>query len=275
MSTYQSVTVSENTSEENISLEQQAAMQEEAAKQRGQTLKSSPSDGKQEVEDIVNEEETTERPEWLDEKFESPEDLAKAYKELQQKQSKKENPKDEDQTEGEETTEQNNTNTSEAIQKATQEFMETGKLSDKAFIELDKAGLPREFVEAYMQGQEAISTASALEIQESIGGNANYTAMSEWAGENLADGDLDAYNAIVERGTVEQARVAVKGMYAQFLAAGGKAPNLNQGSTSAGGGPRPFGSAAQMVEAMSDTRYANDPAYRDQVEKRIAVSNAF
>lgn len=275
MSTYQSVSVSENTSEENISLEQQAAMQEEAAKQRGQTLESSPSDGKQEVEDIVNEEETTERPEWLDEKFESPEDLAKAYKELQQKQSKKENPKDEDQTEGEETTEQNNTNTSEAIQKATQEFMETGKLSDKAFIELDKAGLPREFVEAYMQGQEAISTASALEIQESIGGNANYTAMSEWAGENLADGDLDAYNAIVERGTVEQARVAVKGMYAQFLAAGGKAPNLNQGSTSAGGGPRPFGSAAQMVEAMSDKRYANDPAYRDQVEKRIAVSNAF
>lgn len=275
MSTYQSVTVSENTSEENISLEQQAAMQEEAAKQRGQTLESSPSDGKQEVEDIVNEEETTERPEWLDEKFESPEDLAKAYNELQQKQSKKENPKDEDQTEGEETTEQNNTNTSAAIQKATQEFMETGKLSDKAFIELDKAGLPREFVEAYMQGQEAISTASALEIQESIGGNANYTAMSEWAGENLTDADLDAYNAIVERGTVEQARVAVKGMYAQFLAAGGKAPTLNQGSTSAAGGPRPFGSAAQMVEAMSDRRYSNDPAYRDQVEKRIAVSNAF
>ena len=155
------------------------------------------------------------------------------------------------------------------------EFAENGKLSDKAFVELDKAGIPREFVEAYIQGQEAISTASALEIQESIGGNANYAAMSEWAGENLADGDLQAYNAIVEKGTVEQARVAVKGMYAQFLAAGGKAPNLAQGATSGAAGAKAFGSAASMVEAMQDPRYKNDPAYREQIEKRIAVSNAF
>ena len=269
MSTYQSVTVSENTNEENISLEKQAAMQEEAAKQRGQTIESSADEGKQEVE------ETSERPEWLDEKFESPEDLAKAYKELQQKQSQKETTKDEDQTEGEETTEPTQTNTSNVVQKATEEFAETGKLSDKAFVELEKAGIPRQFVEAYIQGQEAISTASALEIQESIGGNANYSAMSEWAGENLSDGDLEAYNAIVERGTVEQARVAVKGMYAQFLAAGGKAPNLAQGATSGAAGPKAFGSAAAMVEAMQDPRYKNDPAYREQVEKRIAVSNAF
>jgi hypothetical protein len=269
MANYQSVTVSENTNEENISLEKQAAMQEEAAQQRGQTLKSSADEGTQEVE------ETSERPEWLDEKFESPEDLAKAYNELQQKQSKKETPKDEDQTEGEETPEPDKPSTNSAVQKATEEFTETGKLSDKAFIELDKAGIPREMVEAYIQGQEAVSVASALEIQESIGGNANYAAMSEWAGENLADGDLQAYNDIVERGTVEQARVAVKGMYAQFLAAGGKAPNLAQGATSGVAGAKAFGSAASMVEAMQDPRYKSDPAYREQIEKRIAVSNAF
>ena len=80
MANYQSVTVSENTNEENISLEKQAAMQDEAAQQRGQTLESSADEGTQEVE------ETSERPEWLDEKFESPEDLAKAYNELQQNQ---------------------------------------------------------------------------------------------------------------------------------------------------------------------------------------------
>lgn len=268
MANYQSVTVSENTNEENISLEKQAAMQEEAAQQRGQTIESSADEVKQEVE------ETSERPEWLDEKFESPEDLAKAYKELQQKQSKKETPKDE-KKEDESTEEPVNTSTNQAVQKATEEFTETGKLSDKAFIELDKAGIPREMVEQYIQGQQAISTASALEIQESIGGNANYSAMSEWAGENLADGDLQAYNAIVERGTVEQARVAVKGMYAQFLAAGGKAPNLAQGATSGAAGAKAFGSAASMVEAMQDPRYKSDPAYREQVEKRIAVSNAF
>lgn len=269
MGNYQAVTVSENTTEENISLEKQAAMQEEAAKQRGQTLESGADEGKQEVK------ETSERPEWLDEKFQSPEELAKAYQELQQKQSKKEAPKDEATEEVEKEDAPAPSKASDAIQKATEEFTKNGKLSDKAFIELDKAGIPRELVESYINGQEAISTAAALEIQESIGGNANYAAMSEWAGENLADADLEAYNAIVERGSVEQARVAVKGMYAQFLAAGGKAPNLNQGSTSGAGGTKPFGSAASMVEAMQDPRYKNDPAYREQIQKRIAVSNAF
>ena len=265
MANYQSVTVSENTNEENISLEKQAAMQEEAANQRGQSLESDPSEGKHEVE------ETSERPEWLDEKFESPEDLAKAYNELQKKQSTKEGSSEEQ----EQNTEEDTPPSNNAITESTTEFTETGRLSDETFLNLEKAGIPREFVEAYIQGQEAISTASAIEIQNSIGGTENYAAMSEWAGENLADEDLQAYNDIVERGTVEQARVAVKGMYAQFLSQGGKAPNLAQGSTSGEGGAKAFGSAAAMVEAMQDPRYKNDPAYRGQVEKRIAVSNAF
>lgn len=269
MANYQSVTVSENSNEENISLEKQAAMQEEAANERGQTLESDSSEGAQEVE------ETSERPEWLDEKFENPEDLANAYKELQQKQSKKGDNKDEDQTEGEVSDAPDSESDNNAVQKATEEFTNTGKLSEKAFKELDKSGIPREMVEAYIRGQEAMSNAAAADIQDSIGGVDNYAAMGEWAGDNLADDDLQAYNDIVERGTVEQARVAVKGMYAQFLGAGGKAPTLSQGTTSGVAGAKSFGSAVQMVEAMQDPRYKSDPAYRTQVEKRIAVSNAF
>jgi len=265
MANYQSVTVSENTNEENISLEKQAAMQEEAANQRGQTLEADPSEGTQEVE------ETSERPEWLDEKFESPEDLAKAYQELQKKQSTKE----ESSENQEQNTEENAPQANDAVTAATTEFTETGQLSDETFLNLEKAGIPREMVQAYMQGQEAVSVASATEIQNSIGGADNYTAMSEWAGSNLSDGELEAYNTIVETGTVEQARVAVKGMYAQFVSDGGKSPTLNQGSTSGAGGAKSFGSAAAMVEAMGDPRYKTDSAYREQVEKRIAVSNAF
>ena len=69
----ESVVINEPTEEENISLEKQAEMQEEAKQQKAsqQTPKEVPS--------------TEERPEWLDEKFKSPEDLAKAYNELQSK----------------------------------------------------------------------------------------------------------------------------------------------------------------------------------------------
>jgi hypothetical protein len=120
-----------------------------------------------------------------------------------------------------------------------------------------------------------MSVQQAATIQESIGGAGNYEAMAEWASENLADGDLDAFNDIVEGRSVEQARVAVKGLYAQFQAAGGKGPSLVQGSTSGDSGVKPFGSTAQVTEAMRDPRYASDPAYRENVEKRMSVSSIF
>jgi len=259
MANYQSVTVQEHTEEENISLEKQAAMQDEAAEQRNQSIESNTEEPQEETQE--------ERPEWLDEKFESPEDLAKAYKELQKKQSQKAE-KEEPAEEKEAPT----TKATSAVELATEEFAEKGELSDKTFVALEKAGIPRHFVEAYMAGQESISTAQALDIQNEVGGNANYNAMSDWAAENLSDGDVDAFNSIVENGSVEQAKMAVKGLYSQYISAGGQPPELSQGGTS-GSSVKPFGSAAQVTEAMRDPRYSNDPAFRANVEQRLAVSN--
>ncbi len=265
------VQVNDTTEEENISLEQQAAMQDEAANQRNQTLEAEPKEGKESIEEQLKEPEAEERPEWLDEKFESPEEMAKAYSELQKKMSSpKKAPakKAPEEPVGAEVT-------SNAIESARNEFADSGELSDQTFDALEAAGLPRAFVEQYINGQQAMSVQQAATIQESIGGSGNYEAMAEWATDNMAEGDLDAFNSIVEGSSVEQARVAVKGLYAQFLAAGGKGPSLVQGSTSGDGGVKPFGSTAQVTEAMRDPRYGNDPAYREQVEKRMAVSSIF
>lgn len=269
------VQINEVNEEENISLEAQAAMQAEAAQQRNQTLEADPKEGKETIEEQLKEDEVPEeeRPEWLDEKFDNPEDMAKAYKELQKKMSepkadKKAAKKSVEEPAGAEVT-------TGAIESARNEFSESGELSDSTFDALEAAGLPRAFVEQYINGQEAMSIQQAASIQESIGGAGNYEAMAEWASENMADGDLDAFNAIVEGPSVEQARITVKGMYAQFQAAGGKGPALVQGSTSGDSGVKPFGSTAQVTEAMRDPRYANDPAYRENVEKRMSVSSIF
>jgi hypothetical protein len=263
MANYNSTQVNEPSEEENISLEKQAAMQEEAAQQRNQTIESNTDETPAEE---PQEEVTEERPEWLDEKFKSPEDLAKAYNELQKKQSSKSDKK-EDKTE-----EAPSSKTVEVISGASQEFSEKGELSDKSFIELEKAGISRDMVEAYIRGQESIATSEALEVQNEVGGNANYSAMAEWASDNLSDSDLDGFNSIVENGSVDQAKMAVKGLYAQFISAGGNPPELAQGGTS-GSSVKPFGSAAQVTEAMRDPRYNSDPAYRQNVERRLAVSN--
>ena len=274
MAELQQMQVNEINEEENISLEKQAAMQEEAAQQRNQTLEADPKAGKETIEEQLKEEEP-ERPEWLDEKFESPEEMAKAYKELQKKMSE---PKPAKKATAKKDAEPDVNPTevmSEAIESATNEFSENGELSDKTFEALEQAGLPRHFVEAYINGQQAMSVQQASAIQESIGGEGNYSAMSEWASENLTDSELDAFNSIVEGSSVDAAKVAVKGLYSQFLAAGGKGPSLVQGSTSGEAGVKPFGSAAQLTEAMRDKRYETDPAYREQIEKRLAVSTIF
>ena len=73
MAEYQSISINENTESENISLEEQAAKQDAQAQPTGEAPQTS--------------EES--RPDWLPEKFNSPEELAKAYDSLQTKMSNK------------------------------------------------------------------------------------------------------------------------------------------------------------------------------------------
>ena len=83
------IVIQEHSEEENISLEKQAEMQDEAAKARGQTIQSE--------SEQVNETETpieSDRPDWLPEKFKSPEDMAKAYAEAERKLSEPEDTKE-------------------------------------------------------------------------------------------------------------------------------------------------------------------------------------
>jgi hypothetical protein len=256
MAELQQVSINEPTQQENISLEEQAAAQEAAA------TKPAENEAPQTTEEN--------RPSWLPEKFESAEDMAKAYSELEKKSSTTKSTKASKTEEAPVPAEVMNA----AITEATSEFMEGGELSDKTFDSLEKAGLPRELVEAYMAGQAALVDNQVASVKETVGGDGNYEAMAEWAAENLAKEELDAYNEVVENGTVDQARMAVRGLFAQFKSAGGKAPNLIQGATQ-GSGVKPFGSAAQVTEAMRDPRYKNDPAYRQSVEQRLAVTTVF
>ena len=255
------VVIQEHSEEENISLEKQAQMQEEAAKARGQTIQSE-SEQVEETETPIE----NERPEWLPEKFESAEDMAKAYTELEKKQSQPKEKKEAKQTEAP---------SNDVVTNASEEFTNNGELSDETYDSLAQAGIPREMVDAYIAGQQSLVDNQTSAIHNTIGGVDEYEAMAKWAGENLADEELDAYNDIVESGTVSQATVAVKGLYAQYKSLGGGEPSLEKGGTSAtDAGVKPFASAAEVTRAMRDPKYAEDSGYRKIVEQRLAVTTA-
>lgn len=248
------------------------SVQEQAAADNSEAMAQKWDDNRAALEQQVGggtEEVEEPRPGWLPEKFNSPEDMANAYNELETKLGA-----------GEESTGETTEETPEgevpevyaSINQATEEFMESGNLSDETFKGLEESGLPRELVESYIAGQQALSEGQTTQVYDAVGGSESYAAMAEWATESLDAASVDAFNQVVEGGTVEQAKMAAQGLYAQYQAANGGAPKLVQGATT-GQAVLPFTSSKQVSNAMNDIRYKNDPGFQQEVQQRLAVSN--
>lgn len=215
-----------------------------------------------------------ERPEWLPEKFESAEALAKAYGELESKMGQgeqQEEVEEEPSNETEPTTEPNPVES--LITDASVEFAENnGQLTDETYEALAKAGLSRELVDRYAAGQAAITAQEETAIKSAA--NGDYDAMAEWAGKSLSDSEFNAFNEAVNQGSVEQAQLAVKGLHARWQAeVGASGPKLVTGGTT-GTSTMPYQSMQEVSRAMQDPRYkSGDKAYHAEVDRRLAVSN--
>lgn len=239
-------------------------MQEEAQEQRDQQQQP------QQPEETPTET-PPERPEWLPEKFDTPESMAEAYGQLEQRfheNNNNNNERSEDNSEEAEATPA----MGEAVTAASDEYYETGTLSDAAYQSLEEAGLSRDVVDTYVQGFEALQTQQQESLQAEIGGPDNYDAMSDWASTALTDQEQQVYNNTVESGDRDAAAMAIRGLYARYVADGGDPVSLVQGGTSGNALAVPFGSSYEMTQAMSDPRYDNDEGFRKSVEARISVT---
>ena len=258
----ESYEVNQKTSEEELSLEDQLAQQEAAKESEGQP----PSGLKEEEQQTSTEEDL------ILGKFKSQEDLAEAYENLEKKLGEKQPEEQPTETEAEGDPNSETNDVSNAIEDAATAYAEKGELSEANYKELEKLNITKDIVDTYIKGQEAMIAAEEIEIANSIGGQENYEAMAEWASNNLPAEEINSFEEIVVgSNNKEAAKMAVKGLYARFLSEGGQQPSIRQGQTS-GAAVQPFQSNAQVVEAMRDKRYENDPAYREEVERRLAVS---
>lgn len=216
-----------------------------------------------------------ERPAWLPEKFKTPEDLSKAYASLESKLGGKQEaaaPPAEAVPPVPAPDSQAAVDATEKLKPFTEELTKEGKLSDDSYTKLNEMGYPRQMVDAYIAGQQAVSSNATSSLKAEIGGEESFNAMSDWAGNNLSDNELNAYNSLVQSGNQEQVRVAMKGLHARYIASVGTPPKLLHGSSSAASTTAPFRSNAELVAAMRDSRYATDEAYRKDVVNRMSVS---
>ena len=233
----------------------------------------------------VEEQSTQSKPEGLPEKFNSVEDLAKSYSELEKKLGEQ-TPKQEEVDPvakaelKENTTDDNTLDIAEkAVESAglnmdtlAQEYNEKGELDAKSYEALEKAGIPKEYVNQFIEGQKAIADKQATSIKEMVGGNDAYTEMANWAADNMTEDEKTAYNTAVNSKDIETAKLAVVGLKAKFEKANGNEPTLVEGKATVTGEDG-YKSWAEVTRAMSDDRYTKDPAYQAMVQEKLSKSD--
>ncbi len=133
------------------------------------------------------------------------------------------------------------------------------------------------YLEYRAQAEEASQVAPLSEddvgqLKAVVGGDENYTAMMSWASEALSDQEISMYDTVMERGDPLACFFAVQALKSRFLDANGYDGQLLQG-TAPSSSQDVFRSQAELVRAMSDPRYDNDPAYRMDIADKLERSN--
>ena len=222
-------------------------------------------------------------------KYENAQQLEKAYIELQKKMGSDVDDKGEA---AEESTEKEAdepimevTPAVETLSTAAMEYDKDGQISPETMAKFNDMS-SKELVDTYMnmyskaleQGYEApsatqdLSDAQVNNIHNSVGGEAKYDNLLNWATDNLPESKMTSFDRIVEAGNAEAIQLAVDGLKAQYETAQGY-----EGRMLSGKAPRTSGdvyrSQQEVVKAMSDPQYDNDPAYRQDVMQKLARSN--
>jgi hypothetical protein len=227
----------------------------------------------------VGEELQAEQESLLAGKYKNAEELENAYLELQKKLGSEDEASESEPTDEIQTAEPSKQVA--LITDASNEYAEKGELSKETldkFSEMSSA----ELVQAYMemqanapQDQAAsvdLTDGEVNSIQNSVGGAKAYQDLMDWANSNLPKSQTDYFDSLVDSGNAQAIQLAVQGLRSQY-----EESNGYEGRMLSGKPPKAsmetFRSQAELVEAMSDSRYENDPAYRQDLIDKLNRSD--
>ena len=216
-------------------------------------------------------------------KYESAEELEKAYIELQKKLGESNDGLRQEDPQGrgrEEEVEEQQVDADpllDLLQSASNEYYENnGKLSDETFEKLAQMD-SKDLLEAYMQVQsqpqvEDFTAEQVTEIQNFVGGEEQYNNLVGWASQNMPENFVNAFDNLISVGDPDMIKLAVTGLQAAFQEANGYEGRMLSGKP-AQTTQDVFRSQAEVVAAMSDPRYDRDPAYRQDVFAKLERSD--
>ena len=233
----------------------------------------------------VGEEMAKEQGELLAGKYKNAEDLEKAYVELQKKLGDKEETeatKDEEEVTDTKDEPKEKSEAYSLIESANDEYYQNGETLSPETLEKFKGMSSQDLVEGYMQmvkdnpqvnqPEIDVTTTEINKIQNSVGGEAQYNNLVSWAGQNLPENEIKAFDDLVGTGNAAAIQLGVDALKSRYEAVNGYEGRRLTGKAADTSGDV-FRSQAQLVEAMSDPRYDRDPAYRQDVVAKLERSD--
>ena len=212
-------------------------------------------------------------------KFEDAEQLEKAYVELQRKLGSQDNEQPQEETQEVQ---------QEEVAPVDSSFLDTlweeavNNNYSQGTLEQLRSMDPQDIAQQYLDYRSSVNESSQAEVLSSedvdalqgiVGGADGYGNMMQWAQSALTDAEIQLYDNVMEKGDPGACFFAVQALASRY----GDASVGTQGDFVSGGTPRntvdSFRSQAEVVQAMHDPRYDNDPAYRDDVMQKLSRSN--
>jgi hypothetical protein len=209
-------------------------------------------------------------------KFQDAEALEKAYIELQGKLGKPSEEQTEE-VEEEKTEEETSSLLDQLWEQATKEEFSDDTIA--ALRESSPDDLARMYLE-YRNGVETsqreseptVLTEDQVEgLKNVVGGQENYDQMITWAGNNLAEGDINMFDHVMDKGDPAACFFAIQALQYRFQEGTGYDGQMITGKPAANKADV-YRSQAELVAAQGDPRYENDPAYRNDVMEKLMRS---
>ena len=219
-------------------------------------------------------------------KYKNAEDLEAAYLSLQKKLGQEETYEESEEGEGEEKgTDEEVSDEAPAVslinEASAEYYANDGQLSEETiskFSEMSSQDLVNAYLEIQANNPQAaqqsveMSEAQVNSVQNAAGGEANYNRVVQWAASNLPEAQIDAFDSVVDSGNPAAIGIAFQGLQSQYNEANGYEGRMLQGKPAASSGDI-FRSQAELVAAMGDPRYDNDPAYRADIVQKLEQSD--
>lgn len=220
------------------------------------------------------------------------EHLAKSYTEIEKLNSTKEAPAEdaedkapeEDAPEGDDALSEQRSLANDVLTKAglsledmQTQYNENGGFTDEMYRTLEeKAGLPKALVETWEQGLKSSTASSALMetlVHEAAGGADAYTEVQDWGADNLADFELEAYNAAVGSDDPSVVLNAFKALKARKESSEVLEPSATLQGRGASATGSTYANAAEKLADMQDPRYDTDEGFRLRVQQKALRSD--